>query len=215
MVKDEKHQFAVGDLVSSIGFLVAGHALHDDRGELGEALRIVEGGHGNLEDVRLVVEHGDAGAADGLAGVAASGDGEVGRTVADAVEHRVEVGRTGAPVAVDRGTDLDGAALTGDVGLDRERERTELVHILVVVLRFKAGIADIGGGGRLALELGLSTLFVGLESLVSRTTARVGGSIIVLHIVRGVARVGKLHRINCHCETEVCSQQSCGDHKQR
>ena len=110
---------------------------------------------------------------------------------------------------------LHGTALTGDVGLNRESEGTELVYVFVIVFCLKTGIAHIGRGCGLVLELGLTSLFVGLKCLVGRTATGIGRSVIGFHILRRVGVWRQLHGVYCHCKTEVCSQQSCGDHKQR
>ena len=66
----------------------------------------------------------------------------------------------------------------------------------------------------LVLELCLATLLIGLESLVCGTALGVGGDIVGLHIGGRIGRGSHLHRLDCHSETGICTQQSRGNHKE-
>ena len=116
---------------------------------------------------------------------------------------------------VDVTLDLLRAAAPGDIGLQRERELLEIVHTGIVVFRFEAGIGHIRAGRGMALELGLSSLLVGLDGLIRGATAGIGACVVKFQIVRRIGVGGQVHGIDCHSKAEVCSQQSCGNHKQR
>ena len=211
VVQHEELHVTVGDLVASLVGLVTGNATDADRSELGQALGVVERGHGDGENLRTPGEEFRlAGTRSG--GVSTSGDGDA--AVGDAAKDGLQVGGAGAPVAMLRAVDAHRAALTGDVGLDREGERTELVNILVIVFRFKTGITHIGSRGGVTLQLGVATLLVLLDLFASGTALGIVGGIVAFHIGGRIGRGGHLHRIYCHCKTGICTQQSRSNHKE-
>ena len=79
---------------------------------------------------------------------------------------------------VDVTLDLLRTATTRDIGLQREGELLEVVHTGIIVFRFQAGISYISSGSGMALELGLSTLLVGLDGLIRGTATGVGARIV-------------------------------------